>query len=205
MSLPASFRVKISSENAEMSVTPVVVREMPADELVRHILGVTGKNPRRIREILQRGTLVAGSSRMRWDGADVTESSVTEFLQRYPDADPSRAFHAELCLEVVLRAGEGVRRQELPVSREEGTKRRWFHRQNFWEALFEAIGPPDYREYSYKESADVYRRKLTPEERRSVEGSLRLLTFPARLQGIDVIDLYVPRASSSLSPPPASL
>jgi hypothetical protein len=45
MSLPPTFRVKISSEDAGMAITPVVSRDMPLQELVLCILGVTGKDP----------------------------------------------------------------------------------------------------------------------------------------------------------------
>ena len=51
-----------------ISITPVVVREMPLRELVEYMLGVTGKDEARIRELLLRGTLVSGASRFRWAG-----------------------------------------------------------------------------------------------------------------------------------------
>ena len=45
MALPATVRVKLSSEAAEsISLTPVVVQELPIRELVEHMLGVTGKD-----------------------------------------------------------------------------------------------------------------------------------------------------------------
>ena len=69
MALPRRVRVKLSSEAAEsISITPVVVQEMPVRELVEHMLGVTGKDEARIRELLLRGTLVSGASRFRWAG-----------------------------------------------------------------------------------------------------------------------------------------
>ena len=71
MALPPTVRVKLSSEAAEsISLTPVVVQEMPVRELVEHMLGVTGKDEARIREMLLRGTLVSGASRFRWAGWD---------------------------------------------------------------------------------------------------------------------------------------
>jgi len=64
MALPPIVRVKLSSEAAEsISITPVVVREMPVRELVEYMLGVTGKDEARIRELLLRGSLVSGASR----------------------------------------------------------------------------------------------------------------------------------------------
>src|SRR5438874_1143259 len=69
MALPDKVRVKLSSEAAEgISITPVVAREMPLRELVEYMLGVTGKDEGRVRELLLRGTLVSGASRFRWAG-----------------------------------------------------------------------------------------------------------------------------------------
>src|SRR5450756_1325760 len=71
MALPPTVRVKLSSEAAEsISITPVVVQEMPVRELVEYMLGVTGKDEARIRELLLRGSLVSGASRFRWTGWD---------------------------------------------------------------------------------------------------------------------------------------
>src|SRR5579863_235688 len=69
MSLPETVRVKLSSEAAGyVSVTPVVVREMPTRDLVELMLGITGKDEARVRDLLLRGTLVSGASRFRWTG-----------------------------------------------------------------------------------------------------------------------------------------
>ena len=69
MALPQTVRVKLSTEAAEaISITPVLVQELPVRELVEHMLGVTGKDEPRIRELLVRGTLVSGASRFRWAG-----------------------------------------------------------------------------------------------------------------------------------------
>ena len=56
MSLPGTVRVKLSSEEAgAVSVTPVVVREMPLGDLVELMLDLAGKDAARIRELLLRG------------------------------------------------------------------------------------------------------------------------------------------------------
>ena len=62
MSLPETVRVKLSSEAADyVSLTPVVVQELPLRELVEHMLGITGKDEARVRDLLLRGTLVSGA------------------------------------------------------------------------------------------------------------------------------------------------
>jgi hypothetical protein len=189
MSLPPTVHVKISSEATEMSVTPVVSREMSADELVLRILGVTGKDAHRVCDILQRGSILAGASRIRWSGVATNKLDVREFLVRFPDPDPLRPFDAGRCVEIVL--AEGLRRVSIEV--ETARKRRWFQRASFWDVLLQAIPHPAYHDYSYKDSADVYRTILTAQQRSAIQGGLRLLTFPVRLPAVDAIDLYVPR------------
>src|SRR5205809_6358593 len=93
MALPDRIRVKLSSEAAEsISLTPVVVREMPVRELVEYMLGVTGKDEARVRELLLRGTLVSGASRFRWSGWEADPQSLTALLATFPDAEPMRPF-----------------------------------------------------------------------------------------------------------------
>jgi len=56
MPLPQTIRVKLSSEAAEyVSVTQVVMRDMPVRELVELMLGITGKDETRLCELLLRG------------------------------------------------------------------------------------------------------------------------------------------------------
>ena len=59
MALPQTVRVKLSSEAAEaITISPVVVQDLPIRELLEHMLAVTGKDEARIREFLQ--------TRVRW-------------------------------------------------------------------------------------------------------------------------------------------
>src|ERR1035438_8165903 len=96
MALPQTVRVKLSSEEAgAISITPVVVQELPVRDLLEHLLGGTGKDVPRIREFLRRGTLVSGASRFRWAGWEADAESVMELLASFPDADPSRPFRSE--------------------------------------------------------------------------------------------------------------
>ena len=104
MALPHSVRVKLSSEAAEaISLTPVVVQDLPIRDLVEHLLGVTGKDETRIRELLLRGSLVSGASRFRWTGMEADPASVHALLGTFPDPEPARPFAAGRCVRVVLR------------------------------------------------------------------------------------------------------
>src|SRR5436190_18656808 len=113
MALPDSVRVKLSSEAAEsISITPVVVRDIPMRELIEHMLGVTGKDAPRVHELILRGTLVSGASRFRWSGWDAERADIEALLGTFPDRDPARPFAPELCIRATLR-GPG-RRIEIP-------------------------------------------------------------------------------------------
>src|SRR5215469_5362738 len=104
MALPHTVRVKLSSEAAgAISITPVVVQEMPVRELVEHLLGLVGKDAVRIREILRRGSLVSGASRFRWEGWETEPEGLVQMLATFPDADASRLFAADRCIRVLLR------------------------------------------------------------------------------------------------------
>src|SRR2546430_12807912 len=99
MPLPETVRVKLSSEAAEsISITPVVVRDIPVRELIEHMLGITGKDEPRLHDLLLRGTLVSGASRFRWTGWDADREAIREVLNSFPDPDPGRRFKAELCI-----------------------------------------------------------------------------------------------------------
>lgn len=163
MPLPPTVRVKLSSEAAEaIALTPVVVQELPMRELIEHMLGVVGKDVARMREILLRGTMVAGASRFRWVGWAVDEVELGALLATFPDADPSQAFAAARCLRVVLRGG----RQPIEIRREIAAGRGLFSREKFWDVLMEiaAAAPLSYVGYSYRDRADRFQRELTLDE-----------------------------------------
>jgi hypothetical protein len=161
MALPQTVRVKLSSEEAgAISITPVVVQEMPVRDLVEHLLGVTGKNEPRIREVLRRGTLVSGASRFRWAGWEADAESVKELLASFPDADPTRPFAAGRCVRAILRGGG----RTCEITREVGSRKGLLQRASFWDHLMEVAGAADaaYAGYSYKDRADRYVRELSP-------------------------------------------
>jgi hypothetical protein len=163
MPLPQTVRVKLSSEAAEtISLTPVVVQEIPIRELVEHMLGVAGKDEPRIRELLLRGTLVSGASRFRWAGWDAEPDAVRELLATFPDPDPSLPFAAERCVRAVLRGG----RQTIDVPREAVARTGLFRRESFWEVLMRVIAEtaPVYAGYTYRHRADRYIRELAMTE-----------------------------------------
>src|SRR5262245_29008262 len=150
MALPQTIRVKLSSEVAEsISLTPVVVQEIPMRELIENILGLAGKDEPRIREILLRGTFVSGASRFRWAGWQVEDGDLRGILADFPDADPSLAFAVGRCTRAVLRGG----RQSIEVSKDAASRKSLFQRSAYWDLLMDVVSAaaPSYAGYSYRD------------------------------------------------------
>jgi hypothetical protein len=172
-------RVKLSSEEAgAITITPVVVQELPLRELVEHMLGLAGKDEARIAEILRRGVLVVGASRFRWESCDADPEGLRELLATFPDADPARIFDPARCQHTVLRGGQ--RAIELP--REALAHRPFLRRTSYWDVLMDVVSQPApaYGGYSYRERADWYTRVFEPaelERLRAASGAIRFNTL----------------------------
>jgi hypothetical protein len=197
MALPATVRVKLSSEAAgAIAITPVVVQDLPIRELLWHMLAITGKDEARLREILLRGSLVSGASRFRWTGWEADRESLRELLAGFPDADPTLAFAPTRCTRAVLTGG----RQAIEIGREAAAGRGLFRRTVFWEELMEMISAsgPVYAGYSYRDSADRYRCLLTAgtcARLRAAAQSLRHSALRERIQceAFQVVEVYTER------------
>ena len=197
MALPPTVRVKLSSEAAEsITITPVVVQDLPVRELVEYMLGVTGKDQARIRELLLRGSLVSGASRFRWAGWEADPESLRELLATFPDPDPSRSFTASHCTRVTLRGT----RQPIEISREAGARKGLFQRESFWDALMKVIEgtTPAYAGYSYRERSDRYLRDFNHTELGQIRGASGLIRYSilsdqVRTMPFTQAELYVKR------------
>src|SRR4051794_33640721 len=201
MALPDRVRVKLSSEAAEsISLTPVVAREMPLRELVEYMIGVTGKDEGRVRELLLRGTLVSGASRFRWVGWEADAQELRELLRTFPDPEPLRPFAPERCVRAILRGG----RQSIEIPREAGLRKPFWRRNAFWKVLMEVAeaGLPRYVTYSYKDHADIYQVELAPAAVERLRWSARLVTYTSLRDRIgsevySTTDLYVERSGAN--------
>jgi hypothetical protein len=186
MALPQTVRVKLSSEVAEaISITPVVLQELPVRELVEHLLGIAGKDEPRIREMLLRGTVAIGATRFRWAGWDADRESLRELLATFPDADSARPFAAAGCIRATLRGG----RHPIEIPREAAARKSLFQRQTFWDLLMEVVGAsgPAYSGYSYRDRADRYLREFTPAEAeriRAAASAVRYSTLGDQIRGV---------------------
>jgi hypothetical protein len=197
MALPATVRVKLSTEAAgAIAITPVVVQELPIRDLVAHILAVAGKDEARLREILLRGSLVSGASRLRWAGWEADREGLREVLAAFPDPDPTLVFEPGRCTRAVLTGG----RQAIEIPHEAAASRGLFRRGGFWEELMEMVSSsgPVYAGYSYRDAADRYRCLLsagTCARLRAAAQSLRHSTLRARIQteAFAVVEVYAGR------------
>jgi hypothetical protein len=198
MALPDRVRVKLSSEAAEsISITPVVAREMPLRELVEYMLGVTGKDEGRVRELLLRGTLVSGASRFRWAGWEADPQALLDLLATFPDPEPMRSFAPERCVRAILRGG----RQAIEISRAAGLRKPFWRRNTFWKVLMEVVqgSQARYLTYSYKDHADIYQASLPLPAVDRLRSSARLVAYTVLRDRIGneaytTADLYVERS-----------
>jgi hypothetical protein len=197
MALPPTVRVKLSSEEAgAISLTPVVVQELPLRDLVEHTLGVAGKDEARIHEILLRGTLVSGASRFRWAGWEVELEGLRDVLATFPDPDPSLPFAAERCARVVLRGG----RKPIEIPRDAGARKSLFQRETFWDRMMEVVAAaaPHYAGYSYRDRADRYTHELAHAEAEAIRAAGEKVKFSTlrdqiRTLSFGIAEMYVTR------------
>ena len=186
LTFPETIAVRFTEEEADyLSLRPILRQPFTPEELVGMILTTTGKDPKRIREILHAGTLVYNMYRYWWERLDVAPEAVAEILARFPEADPTRRFRTEECSAVVLEGGSQAPRYSLEIPREEASRKRWFRTRSFWDALVELVRerPPTYAEYSYARRADVYVLPLAPKEIQALSAdALRLASRRLRAQ-----------------------
>ena len=195
--IPARIPVKISSEAASsVTVSAVVAQQMTPAELIEQILRLTGKDAARIREILDRGAMVSGSSRLRWAPIEAAPEEISALLGVFPDPQPDRPFDASRCVRAVLAGGRGP----IELDREAASRRRWLEKRSFWSTLMEVAAalPPTYQQYSYAERADLYRADLPVDAARALREQAGLLRYPTLAAMVceyayDRLELWVER------------
>jgi hypothetical protein len=202
MALPQTVRVKLSSEAAEaITLSAVVVQDLPIRELLEHMLAVTGKDEQRIREFLKRGTLVSGASRFRWTGWEAEAEPLRELLASFPDPDPSRPFDPARCIRAILRGG----RQPIGIPRDASGRKPRFQHDTFWDLLMELAHGAQvvYSGYSYRDRADRFLRDLTFAEAarlREASGTVRFNTLREQIRSTAFVqaELLVTRQAGPL-------
>jgi hypothetical protein len=205
MPLPPTIRVKYTEEEAEyVSIRPLVQQEFRGAELVDMVLSVTGKDLPRIQQILRSGTIVFHSYRYWWQGFEAEPAALGEVLAKYPDANPSRAFRANDCSEVILESSGSPASRSIRFRRDTASKKRLLRSRSFWDCLMEVSreAAPAYREYSYALRGDVYSSALTKEQVARLGGDAnRYATRGLRaeaglLRSVSVITYVCPRGTA---------
>jgi hypothetical protein len=200
MALPATVRVKLSSESAGyVSMTPVVVRDLPFAELLEYAAAAFGPDPVRIGDILKRGSLVSGASRFRWEGWEADPVLLAAAVARLPHPDPQRPFVPAACTEAIL-TGPAVR---LALQRDFAARRRFLRRRSFWDSLMSHAGGATYVTYLYRERADLYRQALSADAIAMLRTAAPLLTHAATARHIGTapfttLDLLTTRAATTI-------
>lgn len=165
MPLPATIRVKISSEAAGYaSMTPVVVQEIEFAQLITLIAAAAGTQLDDVSSMLASGVVVSGASRFRWQGFSADPSELASILARLPADDPSRPFNAALCRAITFVSSS----RRYQISRDFASRARLF-RKPFWTPFLDTLPAPCYVRYLHGESADLYTLAIHP----PVEASLR--------------------------------
>jgi hypothetical protein len=171
MPLPATIRVKISSEAAGyVSMTPVVVQEIRFADLLEYISAAAGSDPAAVASMLERGVVVSGASRFRWEGFAASQDELAALLATLPKDDPSRAFDAARCQRLTFVS----QARRFNLSRTLATRNRLF-RKSFWDTFFPSLPAPSYVCYLHGERADLYRLTLMPPVAESLRQSAPLL------------------------------
>ena len=195
MPLPSIIRVKVSSEAAEsISLSPVVAQDMRFEELLAVVVSVTGKDASRVREILQRGSLVSGASRFRWDRLDVSDDDLAPVVASFPDPDPQRPFDPVSCVHVLIRG----HLTQIAIGKEAARRKRLFRRRSLWDEILELAQGVAYAGYSYKERADMYRVKLDPPRQKRLRQAAQLSPYSSisrqiEAAALDSIEFFVKR------------
>ena len=162
MSLPASIPVRYTDEEAGfVSVRPVLRMSLRPEQLIELILGVAGKAPDRVEQILRGGSVAASGFRYWWEAVETNAAELDPLLAAFPDADPSRPFDAKRCT-LVAAEGSTSTSTLAEFTAQAASRRRAMRRRSFWDALLDATReqPPDYRSYSYHWRGDLYALEL---------------------------------------------
>lgn len=177
MAAPEVIPVRRTEEDAGyVSFRPVVRQKFPLNDLLGLVLGVTGKHPDRVRQILRSGSVSFHAYRYSWDGFQPEEAELASLLARFPDPDPSRAFRPEACTTVLALAGSPPR-PLADLERAALARKRLFRRRSFWDVLLAtaASGPLAYDAYSYQWRADLYRLVLGDESAAALTAAAKSL------------------------------
>jgi hypothetical protein len=162
MPAPDVIPVRRTEEDAGyVSFRPVVRQNFSLNDLLGLVLGVTGKHPDRVRQILRAGSVSFHAYHYSWAGFQVEDQELNALLARFPSPDPLRSFRPEACTAALVEGGSPPR-PLLDLERAAVSRKRFLRGRSFWDLLLTAAasGPLEYDGYSYQWRADLYRLAL---------------------------------------------
>jgi hypothetical protein len=166
MPAPAIIPVRRTEEEAGyVSFRPVVRQNFSLLDLLGLVLGVTGKHPERVRQIMRTGSVSFHAYHYSWSGFHLDDAELAAALAPFPDPDPARAFRLDTCIAALLEGGSPLR-PLLDLERDSVARKGWFRGRSFWDVLLTSANraPLAYHGYSYQWRADLHRLVLSAEE-----------------------------------------
>ena len=155
------FHVKLVSEAAEyVSISQVMQRDYPLQELIGVMLPVVGRDGARIQQLLRVGGFSNGDFKFRWEGREVSAAEIELVLEHFPRPEPGRNFAADRCF--LIRFIRDV--EVLALPKQAADKKGLFSSESFWDGMVKlADGHLRYSDYSFADQADVYSLQLSLE------------------------------------------
>jgi hypothetical protein len=153
-----TFHVKLVSEAAEyVSISQVMQRDYPLQELIGAMLPVVGRDSARIQQLLRIGGFSNGEYKFRWEGREVSAAEIELVLEHFPRPEPNRRFDPEACF--MIRFIRDV--EVLALPKQAAEKKGLFSGESFWDQMLKlAAGNLHYTDYSFADRADVYSLQL---------------------------------------------
>lgn len=163
MTLPNEIPLRYSDEDAGyVSMSPVVRQTFRLPELIDMIVGVVGKDPARVQQILRTGSVVYNGYRYSWESLLAEPAEISTLLASFPGDDPSRAFEPAQAIAALLESGGGTQRSITEIPYQDGAAKKLFAKHSPWDVLLQLAAsiPPHYEKYSHARHADLFRLTL---------------------------------------------
>ncbi|HKN24644.1 MAG TPA: hypothetical protein VJX72_07340 [Candidatus Acidoferrum sp.] len=163
MPLPEQIPVRYAEDDAGyVTMRPVVKQTFRLNELVDMVVGVAGKDPARIQQILRSGTVLYNGYHYWWAPLTAEQPEIEVLLAGFPDDDPSRLFNPANVTAALLESGGGTQRNLVEITASEAGGKKLFAHTSPWDVLmqFAAGHTLRYEKYSYGRRADLFRLTL---------------------------------------------
>ena len=184
MPLPDTIPLRYTEDDAGyMSLRPVIKQTFRPQELVDMVVSVTGKDARRIQQILRGGTVVYHGYRYWWDALSTDLLEIEKLIAPFPDDDPSRPFVPEQATAALFETGGGTQRVVTEILRQDADQRRFLAKESPWDVMLARARsqPPRYEKFDYSRKADLFRISLPFDQAEQLLAAL-LAVAPRKLK-----------------------